>query len=125
VSARALRLLREADVVAAEDTRSARVLLGRHGIARPLVSLFEGNEAARTEELLERLRAGARVALISEAGTPAVSDPGARPGAGAVAAGARGEPGPGPSGVLAALVGRGLPTGRFLVLGVVPRVAGP
>ena len=100
------------------------MLLGRHGIARPLVSLFEGNEAARTEELLERLRAGARVALISEAGTPAVSDPGARLVAGAVAAGARVEPVPGPSAVLAALVASGLPTDRFLFLGFLPREAG-
>jgi 16S rRNA (cytidine1402-2'-O)-methyltransferase len=127
MSHRAVRVLGEAEVIAAEDTRAARVLLDRYQIPAGggrLVSFFEGNEAERTEELLGRLRAGARVALISEAGTPGVSDPGTRLVAAAVAAGVRVEAIPGPSAALAALVVSGLPTDRFLFLGFPPREAG-
>jgi 16S rRNA (cytidine1402-2'-O)-methyltransferase len=121
ITLRALRVLGEVDLVAAEDTRAARVLLGHHGIDRPMVSYFEGNEVARADELLARLADGAKVALISEAGTPAVSDPGYRLVARAAAAGIRVEPVPGPSALLAALVASGLPTDRFLFLGFPPR----
>ena len=124
VTLRALRMLREADVVAAEDTRAAQVLLKRHGIDRQVVSCFEGNEAARAEELIARVVAGEKVALISEAGTPAVSDPGERLVARAVAAGVRVEPIPGPSAAIAALVASGLPTDRFLFVGFPPRAEG-
>ena len=78
ITFRAVRLLKEVDLIAAEDTRAARVLLDRYGIERPLVSYFEGNEAARADELLTRLADGSSIALISEAGTPGVSDPGYR-----------------------------------------------
>jgi 16S rRNA (cytidine1402-2'-O)-methyltransferase len=125
LSPRAARALREAEVIVAEDTRSARRLLAEIGAGRPLVlSCFDANEEARAAEVAERLRAGARVALISEAGTPLLSDPGYRVVAAAVAAGARVVPVPGPSALLAALVAAGLPTDRFLFLGFPPRKPG-
>src|SRR5205823_5295838 len=87
---RAIKVLKEVPVIAAEDTRSAQNLLRHFEIARPtMVSFFEGNEAGRTEHLMARLRGGDDVAVISEAGTPGVSDPGARLVAAAVAAGVR------------------------------------
>ncbi|MBX3157859.1 MAG: 16S rRNA (cytidine(1402)-2'-O)-methyltransferase [Deltaproteobacteria bacterium] len=130
LSLRAARVLREADLVAAEDTRAARTLLvhaDAHGAVnaqRRIVSYFEGNEAARAEELVAALRAGQRVAVISEAGMPGVSDPGAYAIAAAIEAGARVEVVPGPSAALAALAGSGLPSERFLFLGFSPREAG-
>ena len=130
LSPRAARMLREVDLIAAEDTRAAKVLLahadaaGGVNPARRVVSFFEGNEAGRAAELADALRAGRRVAVISEAGMPGVSDPGARAVEAAVAAGARVEVIPGPSAALAALVGSGLPSDRFVFLGFPPREAG-
>jgi 16S rRNA (cytidine1402-2'-O)-methyltransferase len=125
LSPRAAETLRAADVIVAEDTRSARRLLAEIGAGgKPVLSCFDANEAARAAEVAERLAAGASVALISEAGTPLVSDPGYRIVVAAVAAGARIVPIPGPSAVLAALVGAGLPTDRFLFLGFPPRKPG-
>jgi len=124
LSPRAARALREADLIVAEDTRSARRLLATLGdleAAPPVVSCYDANEAARADEVAERLRAGARVALVSEAGTPLVSDPGYRVVVAAIAAGARVVPVPGPSAVLAALVGSGLPPDRFMFVGFLPR----
>src|SRR6185503_17344854 len=105
-------------LIVAEDTRSARRLLAAVGAdaRKPIVSCFDANEAARAAEVSERLLEGAQVALISEAGTPLVSDPGFRVVAAAIAAGVRVVPIPGPSAVLAALVAAGLPTDRFLFL---------
>jgi 16S rRNA (cytidine1402-2'-O)-methyltransferase len=130
LSLRAARILREADVIAAEDTRAAKTLLaqadalGTPNSARRIVSLFEGNEAYRSEELVRALDDGKRVAVISEAGMPGVSDPGARAVAAAVTSGAKVEVIPGPSASLAALVGSGLPSDRFLFLGFPPREQG-
>jgi 16S rRNA (cytidine1402-2'-O)-methyltransferase len=130
LSLRAARILREADLIAAEDTRAARLLLshvdalGVRNPERRVVSNFEGNEAGRADEIAGALRAGQRVAVISEAGMPGVSDPGALAVAAAIAAGARVEVVPGPSAVLAALVGSGLPADRFLFLGFPPREPG-
>ena len=130
LSLRAARVLREADVVAAEDTRTARQLLahvdalGPGNRERKLVSYFEGNEAQRSEALVEALRAGRRVAVISEAGMPGISDPGSYAIAAAIAAGARVEVVPGPSAALAALIGSGLPSDRFTFLGFPPREPG-
>jgi 16S rRNA (cytidine1402-2'-O)-methyltransferase len=130
LSPRAARILREADQIAAEDTRAAARLLiaadvhGAVNPARRVVSSFEGNEAARAEELGAALAGGARVAVVSEAGMPGVSDPGGRAVAAAIAVGARVEVVPGPSASLAALVASGLPTDRFLFLGFPPRTAG-
>ena len=125
VTLRALRLLREADLVLAEDTRRTRVLLERHGIATRPRSLHAHNEAARTREVLEALAGGAAVALVSDAGTPLVSDPGATLVAAAVAAGHSVVAVPGASAVLSALTVSGLPTARFSFLGFLPRRAGP
>ncbi len=125
LSLRAARILREVDLIAAEDTRSARVLLAHAGATRArLTSLFEGNEAARSAELVEALAQGQSVAVISEAGMPGISDPGARAVAAAVATGARVEVIPGPNAALAALVGSGLPIDRFTFLGFPPREGG-
>ena len=121
VTYRAVRILGEVDLIAAEDTRAAQVLLDRYGIRRPLISYFEGNEAARAAELSGRLAAGARLALISQAGTPTLSDPGFRLIAAARAVGARVEVLPGPNAATAALVASGLATDRFLFLGFPPR----
>jgi 16S rRNA (cytidine1402-2'-O)-methyltransferase len=126
LSPRAAAALRAADLIVAEDTRSARRLLAEIGAgdARSIVSCFDANEAARAGEVEARLAAGAAVVLISEAGTPLISDPGYRIVSAAIATGARVVPVPGPSAVLAALVGAGLPTDRFLFLGFPPRKSG-
>jgi 16S rRNA (cytidine1402-2'-O)-methyltransferase len=127
LSPRAMAVLREADVIVAEDTRSARQLLLASGIAAPprILSCFDANEGARAEEVAALLAGGARVVLVSEAGTPLVSDPGYRIVTAAIAAGARVVPVPGPSAMLAALVAAGLPTDKFLFLGFPPRKSGP
>ena len=124
LSPRAIETLRTADVVLAEDTRSARKLLLAHGIERRTQSCFDGNEPARAAEVGQWLRAGQSVALVSEAGTPSVSDPGYRVVRAAIEAGARVVPVPGPSAVLAALVASGLPTDHFFFAGFPPRKAG-
>jgi 16S rRNA (cytidine1402-2'-O)-methyltransferase len=124
VTLRVLAELREADVVLAEDTRHTRVLLGRHGIEARLVSYHEHNEASRVAELLPRLVAGERVALVSDAGLPAVSDPGARLVRAALDAGVRVTVLPGPSAVETALVASGLVGERYTFVGFLPRRRG-
>lgn len=121
VTLRALRVLREVDVVAAEDTRRARTLLSRHGIRNRVVSYHEHNEKSRAAELLELLRSGRSVALVSDAGTPVLSDPGYELVRGCAEEGIPVVPVPGPSAVTAALAASGLPTDRFLFAGFVPR----
>jgi 16S rRNA (cytidine1402-2'-O)-methyltransferase len=121
VTLRVLRELAEADVVLCEDTRRTRLLLRRHGIAARLRSYHEHNEAARTAEVLPRLRAGARVALVSDAGMPGVSDPGARLVAAAREAGVPVAVLPGPSAVETALVASGFSVERYQFLGYLPR----
>ena len=121
ITLRALRVLGEVDVIAAEDTRTTRKLLAHHGIRTPLVSYHEHNEAVRTPELLERIRGGASVALVSEAGTPSISDPGYRLVKEAVGAGLPVEAVPGPSALLAAVVVSGLPSDAFVFEGFLPR----
>jgi 16S rRNA (cytidine1402-2'-O)-methyltransferase len=123
ITLRALRVLGEADVVAAEDTRSARKLLTHHGIRTPLVSYHRDNERARTPELLARLRDGQQVALVSEAGTPSISDPGERLVRAAIDAGVPVEQIPGPSALIAALVVSGVGAGSFVFDGFLPRRA--
>ena len=123
LSHRAVRVLGEVDLIAAEDTRAAQVLLQRYALRRPLLSYFEGNEAERAEELVRRLQEGARVALISQAGTPGISDPGYRLVELCRRARIRIEVLPGASAVLAALCAAGLPTDRFLFVGFPPRTA--
>src|SRR5262245_42240249 len=102
---RAVRVLRQCDAVAAEDTRRAGHLLSHFGIRRPLLSYFKFNEARRAGEIVDRLRQGQTVALISDAGTPGVSDPGARVVSAALEAGCRVEPIPGACALITALAG--------------------
>jgi 16S rRNA (cytidine1402-2'-O)-methyltransferase len=124
VTLRVLTALREADVVACEDTRRTRVLLERYGVKATLVSYHEHNERRRAGELVERMRGGAVVALVSDAGMPLVSDPGFPLVQGAVAAGLAVEVLPGPSAVLAALVASALPSDRWRFAGFLPRKRG-
>jgi 16S rRNA (cytidine1402-2'-O)-methyltransferase len=124
VTLRVLRELREADLVLCEDTRHTRRLLEHHGIDARLLSYHEHNEAQRTAEVVPRLEAGERVALVSDAGLPAISDPGARLVAAALDAGVAVTVLPGPSAVETALVASGFGTDRFQFLGYLPRGAG-
>lgn len=120
VTARALRVLREADLVAAEDTRHTRRLLQHFGIPVRVVSLHEHNERARAASLVERVRAGQNVALVTDAGSPGIADPGYPVVRAAVEAAVRVESVPGPSAVIAALQVSGLPTDAFLFAGFLP-----
>jgi len=124
VTLRALRVLAEADLLLAEDTRRTRVLLQRHGVAARPLSLHAHNEAARIARVLEVLDAGGSAALVSDAGTPILSDPGARLAQAVIAAGHGVTPVPGASALLAALVVAGLPAERFTFLGFLPRRKG-
>ena len=120
ITLRALRILRDVSVIAAEDTRRTAHLLARHAIATPTTSLHEHNEAKKSASLIARLERGDHVALVSDAGTPTVSDPGGRLIREAIAAGVRIEPVPGASAVLAALSVAGLATDVFTFLGFPP-----
>ena len=121
VTLRVLAELREAEVVLAEDTRHTRGLLARHGIEARLLSYHEHNEAARVAELLPRLAAGERMALVSDAGLPGISDPGARLVLAALDAGVPVTVLPGPSAVETALVASGLASERYAFVGFLPR----
>jgi 16S rRNA (cytidine1402-2'-O)-methyltransferase len=120
ITLRALKILRDVSVIAAEDTRRTAHLLARHAIATPTTSLHEHNEVKKSASLIARLERGDHVALVSDAGTPTVSDPGGRLIREAVAAGIRVEPVPGASAVLAALSVAGLDTDLFTFLGFPP-----
>lgn len=124
ITLRALRTLRECDVVAAEDTRHSGQLLKHFGISKPLLSYFQFNEARRSEEIIERLRRGETVALVTDAGSPGISDPGERVVRAAIAAGLRVESVPGPSALVAALTASGLPTDEFHFIGFLPHKSG-
>jgi 16S rRNA (cytidine1402-2'-O)-methyltransferase len=121
ITLRALDVLAVVAVVAAEDTRKARTLLRAHGLEASLLSYYDFNEQARTPQLLRTLLAGQDVAVITDAGTPLVNDPGYRIVTAALEAGIRVSPLPGPSAVLTALVGAGLPSHRFEYVGFLPR----
>lgn len=125
VTLRVLAALREARVVACEDTRHTRTLLRRHGIEpRELTSFHEHNERERSAELLARMRAGATVALVCDAGTPLISDPGYELVRASIAAGVPVEALPGPSAAVSALVASGLPVARWCFVGFLPRKRG-
>src|SRR5438874_8006544 len=124
ITLRALRTLKECDLVAAEDTRRTGQLLKYFGISKPLLSYFQFNEAKRSEEILDRLRRGEKIALASDAGTPGISDPGERVVKAAIAAGFRVEPVPGPTALIAALTASGLPTEEFHFIGFLPHKSG-
>lgn len=124
ITLRAVRTLKEADLVAAEDTRHTRKLLTRYKLSTPLVSYHDHNKEKRAPELVERLKAGASVALVTDAGTPSVSDPGCFLVRLALDAGIPVVPIPGASAFVAALSVSGLPTDSFVFIGFVPRKAG-
>jgi len=124
ITLRALRVLRECDVVAAEDTRRTGQLLKHFQISKPMLSYFQFNEAKRSEEIVERLQRGQKVALVSDAGSPGISDPGERVVRAAVAKGLRVESVPGPSAVVAAITASGLPADEFHFVGFLPHKSG-
>jgi 16S rRNA (cytidine1402-2'-O)-methyltransferase len=117
---RGVRVLKEVDLIAAEDTRTVRKLLGHYGISTPQTSFFEHNELKKGRMLLARLKKGQRIALVSEAGTPGISDPGFRLVRAVISQGVPVVPVPGPSAFVAALSISGLPTDSFLFLGFLP-----
>lgn len=124
ITLRALRTLREVDLIAAEDTRHTGRLLAHFGIVKPLLSYYRFNEARRATEIVERLQQGKTIALVSDAGTPGISDPGEWVVRAVIAAGLRVEAVPGPSAVLAALAVSGLPTDEFRFIGFLPHKSG-
>lgn len=121
VTLRALRTLREVDVIAAEDTRTTRKLLDRYDIRAPLMSFFEHNEIRRTARILDLLKKGKNIALVSEGGTPAISDPGFVLVRDAIAADIEVVPIPGACAATAAISVSGLPTDSFFFDGYLPR----
>src|SRR5215467_3583832 len=120
VTLRALRVMREVDLIAAEETRRTRILLRHHGIDRPLVSYHDAVERDRAPGLVEKLRSGTSVALVSDAGTPGIADPGYHLVRAAVAAGIAVVPIPGPSAVAALVSVAGVPAERFVFEGFLP-----
>ena len=124
ITLRALRVLRTVDRIACEDTRQTQKLLNHFGIEKPTLSLHGHNEAARTPEVLAALQAGERVAVVSDAGMPGISDPGMHLAAAALEVGIGVYPVPGANAALTALVASGLPTERFLFFGFLPSKAG-
>jgi 16S rRNA (cytidine1402-2'-O)-methyltransferase len=124
ITLRALRVLREVELVATEDTRRTRILLEHYQLNKPLTSLYEHNESRKAPALIGRLQAGSSIALVSDAGTPLISDPGYRLVQLALAHGITVVPIPGPSALIAALVVAGLPTDRFIFEGFLPKKPG-
>ena len=120
ITLRALRVLKEVDLIACEDTRHTGRLLQHFGISKPTVSYHEHNERERAAELAERLVKGASIALVSDAGTPGISDPAYRLVTAALERGIAVVPIPGPAALVAALVASGLPTDAFLFAGFLP-----
>jgi len=121
ISARALRILSEVDIIAAEDTRETRKLLSHYGIKTSLHSYHEHSGESATAALVERILAGGKVALVTDAGTPGISDPGVDLVQAAIKAGIVVTPIPGPSAVITAIVASGLPPARFVFEGFLPR----
>jgi len=124
ITLRAFDVLKRADRIACEDTRQTQKLLNHFEIKTPTVSCHEHNERDRAAELIEALKAGGRIALVSDAGMPGISDPGGWLAAEAIAAGVPVIPIPGANAALSALIASGLPTGEFLFLGFLPEKAG-
>jgi 16S rRNA (cytidine1402-2'-O)-methyltransferase len=124
ITLRALRVLKECDVVAAEDTRRTGQLLKHFGISKPLLSYFQFNEAKRSEEIIERLCRGEKVALATDAGTPGISDPGERVVKAAIVAGFRVEAVPGACALITAITASGLATDEFHFIGFLPHKSG-
>src|SRR5580704_13175546 len=125
ITLRALRALRESDLIACEDTRQTRKLLDHAGISKPTVSYHEHNESERAAELIAKLESGAKIALVSDAGTPLISDPGYRLVAAAIEAGISVVPIPGACAAIAALSASGMPTDSFRFCGFLPPRSSP
>src|SRR5438034_5590027 len=124
ITLRALRTLKECDLIAAEDTRRTGQLLKHFDISKPLISYYQFNEAKRSEQIISRLGAGEKIALVTDAGSPGISDPGERVVKAAIAAGLRVESVPGPAALIAALTASGLPTREFHFVGFLPHKSG-
>jgi 16S rRNA (cytidine1402-2'-O)-methyltransferase len=124
VTYRAVEILKTVDCIACEDTRHSKILLDHYGIHKPTLSYFDFSEKKRAPEILEKIKSGANVALVSDAGTPGIADPGFRLVEGALRAGVRVEPIPGPSAFLTALSVSGLPTDAFVFEGFMPLKSG-
>ncbi len=124
ITYRAIRVLRECDIIAAEDTRHTGILLRHYAISRPMVSYFKFNEAKRSTEIVGRLRAGEKIALVTDAGSPGISDPGARVVEAVLAAGFTVEAVPGACALVAALTASGLPSDEFHFAGFLPHKSG-
>jgi 16S rRNA (cytidine1402-2'-O)-methyltransferase len=124
ITLRAIRTLKECDFILCEDTRRAKILLKHYGIEKPLISYFEGNEEKRIPKVIDLLKEGKNIALISDAGTPLISDPGYRLVKRCREEGIDVLPVPGPSAVIAALSVSGLETDRFMFLGFPPQKKG-
>ncbi len=124
ITLRAIRVLKQADLIACEDTRQTQKLLNHYGIETRAVSYHEHNEASRAEELVEKLAQGARIAVVSDAGMPGISDPGFRLVSLAIERGVPVFPVPGPAAFLAAMVASGLPTDSFCFRGFLPAKGG-
>jgi 16S rRNA (cytidine1402-2'-O)-methyltransferase len=124
ITSRAIRVLKECDLIACEDTRQTQKLLNHFGIETPMISYYEQNEASRAAELIEKLAAGARIAVVSDAGTPGISDPGFRLVTLAIERGMPVIPIPGPAAFVSALVASGLPVESFSFRGFLPGKSG-
>src|SRR3569833_2229661 len=124
ITVRALDVLKNADRIACEDTRQTQKLLNHYEIATPTISYHEHNERERATKLIEELKAGARIAVVSDAGTPGISDPGSVLVREAIAAGVPVIPIPGASAAITALIASGLPTDEFHFIGFLPEKAG-
>lgn len=124
ITFRAVRTLKEVDLIACEDTRHTRKLLEHYGIRTPTISYHEHNETDRAEALIQKLLSGTNIAVVSDAGTPLICDPGYRVVTAAAAAGVRVVPIPGPSAILTALTASGMPTDAFYFGGFVPQKQG-
>ncbi|MEO8425875.1 MAG: 16S rRNA (cytidine(1402)-2'-O)-methyltransferase [Verrucomicrobiota bacterium] len=124
ITLRALRTLKECDLIAAEDTRRSGQLLKHFGISKPLLSYFRFNEAKRRQEIVDRLARGERIALVTDAGSPGISDPGERIVRAALAANFRVETVPGPCALVAGLTASGLPADEFHFIGFLPHKSG-
>jgi 16S rRNA (cytidine1402-2'-O)-methyltransferase len=121
ITLRALRVLKECDLILAEDTRHSGILLHHYGIKKELMSYFKFNEARRTEQIINLLHEGKKIAMITDAGSPGISDPGQRLVQAAITAGFKVESVPGPCALIAALSASGLPTDEFHFIGFLPK----
>src|SRR5579871_2316062 len=124
ITLRALRVLRQVDRIACEDTRQTQKLLNHYGISTATVSYHKHNEIGRSAELVEQMKAGARIAVVSDAGTPGICDPGSEIVASAISAGVSVFPVPGANAALSALIASGLPAERVTFFGFLPAKAG-